>query len=201
MRRDGRVQFAASTAFAGSIDVAPESPAGPVRLKIHRSWLAGVVGAPAVVGALILWSGLSHEDADPSVVPIGSALLAGAAALLVLGLRSFVSLDQGRLTSRFFGIQSTTVRLDQLASATFAMLFPSISYVITLEDGQGRKARVHANWWRGEAMLMLPLAQALVAHDVAMDRTTARIVSKILRIRRPQARIVHRGLFNKDRTW
>ena len=128
-------------------------------------------------------------------------MLVGSAALLVLGVRSFVSLEEGRLTSRFFGIRRTTVRLDELAGATFAMLFPSISYVITFEDRDGRKARVHANWWSNEEELMTPLARALVAGDVAMDRTTARIVSQILRIKRPKARIVHHGLLRKDRTW
>ena len=127
-------------------------------------------------------------------------MLVGSAAILVLGVRSFVGLEEGRLTSRFFGIRSTTVRLDQLAGATFAMLFPSISYVITFEDHEGRKARVHANWWSNEEA-MTPLARALVAGDIAMDRTNARIVSKILRIKRPKARIVHHGLLRKYRTW
>jgi hypothetical protein len=201
MKRDTRPQFAASTAFAKSIGATDDASPQSVRLRIHRSWLAFVVGFPATTGALILWSGLSHEGADPTVVPIGLVLLAGSAALLVLGVRSYVRLEEGRLTSRFFGIRSTTVRLDQLVGATFAMLFPSISYVITIEDREGRKARVHANWWSNEQTLMNPLARALVEGDVAMDRTTARIVSKILRIKRPKARIVHRGLIWKDRTW
>jgi len=93
------------------------------------------------------------------------------------------------------------VRLDELDSATFAMLFPSISYVISLADRRGRKARIHANWWRDEAAFMPPICRALVDHDVAMDRTTARIVSRVLRIKRPAARIVHRALLRRDRTW
>ena len=201
MKRVTRSQFAASTAFAQSIGAAPDSSAESVKLRVHRSWLAFVVGFPALTGGLIVWSGLIHEGADPTVLPIGLVLLAGSAALLVLGIRSYVRLEDGRLTSRFFGIRSTTVRLDQLVGATFAMLFPSISYVITLEDREGRKARIHANWWSKEQTLMTPLARALVEGDVAMDRTTARIVSKILRIQRPKARIVHRGLIWKDRTW
>jgi hypothetical protein len=43
--------------------------------------------------------------------------------------------------------------------------------------------------------------QALVDHDVAMDRSTARIVQMVLEVPRPDARIVHHGLVNKDRTW
>jgi hypothetical protein len=42
---------------------------------------------------------------------------------------------------------------------------------------------------------------AIVAGDAAMDRMTARIVSEILGITRPKARIVHRALLRKDRTW
>ena len=148
-----------------------------------------------------MWSGLIHDDADPSGLWVGAVLLVGSVALLVLGVRSFVSLQEGRLTSRFFGVRRTTVRLDQLTGATFAMLFPSISYVITFEDLEGRTARVHANWWSNEEQLMTPLARVLVDGDVAMDRTTARIVSQILRIERPKARIVHHGLLRKDRTW
>ncbi len=197
----GVPKFAASTAFARSIGATQGASAQSVRLRIHRSWLAFVVGFPALTGGLIVWSGLVHEDADPTGLPVGVALLVGSAALLVLGLRSFVSLEEGRLTSRFFGVRRTTVRLDQLTGATFAMLFPSISYVITFEDREGRKARVHANWWSDEEQLMTPLARALVDGDVAMDRTTARIVSQILRIKRPKARIVHHGLLRKDRTW
>ena len=45
------------------------------------------------------------------------------------------------------------------------------------------------------------LLQALVDRDVALDRSTARIVSRVLGVKRPKARIIHRGLLRKDRTW
>jgi hypothetical protein len=105
------------------------------------------------------------------------------------------------VTVRFFGLRGTTVRFDELLAATFSMTFPTISFAITLRDRTGRKAVVHANWWRDEGMATVPILSALVEHEVAMDRTTARIVSQVLRVARPAATIVHRGLIRKDRTW
>jgi len=137
---------------------------------------------------------------DSPAILIGTVLLLGALALLVLGLRSFLTLDGNQLTVRFYGIRSTTVRLDELDSATFAMLFPSLSYVMTLADRNGRKARIHANWWRDEATFMPPICRSLVEHDVAMDRMTARIVSRVLKVKRPNARVVQYPLLRKDRT-
>jgi hypothetical protein len=45
------------------------------------------------------------------------------------------------------------------------------------------------------------VCRALIEHDVAMDRDTARIASQVLGVPRPKPRIVHHGLFRKDRTW
>jgi hypothetical protein len=81
------------------------------------------------------------------------------------------------------------------------MSFPSISYGLVLVDGQGRKVTVHANWWQGEVEAIRRICRALLQHDVPMDRSTARVVSQALRVKRPKARIVHRALFRKDRTW
>jgi hypothetical protein len=81
------------------------------------------------------------------------------------------------------------------------MSFPSISYGLALVDGQGRRVTIHANWWQGEGDAIRRIASALLQYDVPMDRSTARVVSHALGVKRPEARIVHRGLFRKDRTW
>jgi hypothetical protein len=120
---------------------------------------------------------------------------------VVLGLRSGIWIDQDQVTVRFFGVRATTVRFPELTAATFAMAFPSLSYAISLTERTGRKALLHANWWQGEPALLGAAARGLVASDVSMDRSTARIVSKALSIRRPKARIVHHAVLRKDRTW
>ena len=202
MKRRSTTELAVRSAFARSSKGRPDTPpTAPITTRIRPWWQAGVAGFPAVVGGLMVFFALERGAPDSPAVIVGSVILLGALALLVLGLRSFLTLDGERLTVRFYGIRSTTVRLDELHSATFAMLLPSISYVITLADRTGRKARIHANWWRDEAAIMPPVCRSLVEHDVAMDRMTTRIVSHVLRIRRPKARIVHHALLKRDRTW
>lgn len=164
--------------------------------------LAFVAGFPAFLGgciAIARW--IEPTTATPGEPPVGQVLLALAAVLLLLGLRSFLRVEDEAITVRFYGLRSTTLRLDELAAATFVMAFPSISYAISLTDQRGRKALVHANWWRDESIAMLAVSRALVQHDVPMDRSTARIVARVLRIKRPKARIIHHALLRKDKTW
>jgi hypothetical protein len=202
VKRRSTTELAVRSAFARSSKGRPDaSPTASITTRIRQWWLTGVAGFPAVVGGLMVFFALERGVPDSSAVVVGTVLLLGAFALLVLGLRSFLTLDGNQLTVRFYGIRSTTVRLDELDSATFAMLFPSISYVITLADRNGRKARIHANWWRDESTFMPPICRSLVEHDVALDRMTARIVSRVLKIKRPKARVVHHALLRKDRTW
>jgi hypothetical protein len=202
MKRRSTTALAVRSAFARSSKGRTEtSPTAKIATRIRPWWLAGVAGFPAVVGGVMVFFALERGAPDSPPVFVGGAILLGALALLVLGLRSFLTLDGDQLTVRFYGIRSTTVRLDDLESATFAMLFPSISYVITLADRNGRKARIHANWWDAESAFMPPICRSLVEHDVALDRMTARIVSQVLKIKRPKARVVHHALLRKDRTW
>ena len=202
MRRRSTTELAVRSAFARSSKGPPDaSSTASITTRIRPWWLIGVAGFPAVVGGLMVFFALERGVPDASAVVVGTMLLLGAFALLVLGLRSFLTLDGNQLTVRFYGIRSTMVRLDELDSATFAMLFPSISYVITLADRSRRKARIHANWWHDEATFMPPICRSLVEHDVALDRMTARIVSQVLKIKRPKARVVHHALLRKDRTW
>jgi hypothetical protein len=201
MKRRSTTERAVRSAFARTSKGPPDTfQTASITTPIRPWWLAGVAGFPAVVGGLMVFLAIERGVPDSPAVLVGTLLFLGALALLVLGLRSFLTLDRNQLTVRFYGIRSTTVRLDELDSATFAMLFPSISYVMTLADRNGRKARIHANWWRDEATFMPPICRSLVEHDVAMDRMTARIVSRVLKVKRPNARVVHHALLRKDRT-
>ncbi|HEY7591325.1 MAG TPA: hypothetical protein VH723_10045 [Candidatus Limnocylindrales bacterium] len=159
-----------------------------------------MAGFPAAIGVLALIGYLSRSPRD-GALPVAMAFLALAGVLLVLGRRSFLRFDDESITVRFFGLRSTTLRFNELAAATFGMAFPSISYAISLVNGRRRKVLVHANWWRDEAIAVAVVCRALLRCDVPMDRSTARIVGKVLRVKRPRARIVHRALLYKDRTW
>ena len=129
------------------------------------------------------------------------ALIVVAGCLFVLGLRSFLVVSPEGVTVRFFGIRTTAVRFDQLTSATFGMAFPSISHAITLRDADGRKALVHSNWWNGEREAVRPICRAILDLEVPVDRSTARTIAMVLRVKRPTAMIVHRGVIRRDRTW
>jgi hypothetical protein len=202
MKRVPPALAAASTAFAWSRRGAPHAgPHGDTKLHIHPAALAFVVGFPGFIGAVALIAALSRSLPDDGALPMGVGFLGLAAVLLVLGVRSVLSVRQDRLTVRFFGLRSTTIQFTELRSATFVMTFPSISFAIALADRTGRKAVVHANWWQDEASAVAPICRALVKWDVPMDRSTARIVSKILKVKRPKARIIHHGLLRNDRTW
>jgi len=202
VKRRTPASVAAGTAFNRRADEAVDRhPSRPVELRIHWSWQAFVAGFPGAVGLVGVWSDVARPGPEHEALWIFSAILAGAVALLVLGLASFVRLDGDRLTVRFYGVRRTTVRLDALESATFGMLAASISYAISLVDRSGRRVRFHANWWHDEPAILVPICQGLLDHDVAMDRQTTRIVSRVLGVRRPKPRIVHHGLLRKDRTW
>jgi hypothetical protein len=204
MKRASTTTLAAGSAFVragvaarGSEDARPTT----VRLRIHPAALAFVAGFPGVIGLLAIAASLGRSVPDDGARPLGIGLLLIAALLLVLGSRSRLVVTPDAVTVRFFGLRGTTVRFAEIATATFAMTFPSISYAITLTDKRGRKAIVHANWWRREGSATVQIFRALVEGNVAFDRTTARIVGRVLGVKRPKATIVHHGLFRKDRTW
>ena len=194
--------MAVASAFAWSIRGAvKDGPTGGiVQLRIHPAALATVVGFPGVIGSFSVGVAMSRSLAKDGASSLGVGLLALAVVLLILGLGSRLRIDKDTLAVRFFGLRSTTIRFDELESATFVMGFPSISFAIALRDRHRRKALVHANWWSDEGSAVRPLCQALVHFDVAMDRSTARVVSKVLRIKRPQARILPRMRHRKNKT-
>ena len=199
MRRRTPLHAAVASAFARSHGHLPDAPGSQTRL--HRAALTFVVAFPGLIGSVALVAALSRSAVNDGAFSLAIPLLAVAGVLLILGLRSVVSVDGDGLTVRFFGIRATTVRFQELASATFGMAFPSISYGIRLTDVTGRNVFLHANWWRDERFVVLPVCRALVEYNVPMDRSTARVVSKLLHVQRPKARIVHHGLLRKDRTW
>ena len=199
MRDVGRPSVAVATAFTRSRGRAAFD--GAPRQRLHPGAIALVAGFPGIVGAALVLAAFSRSGTSDGAFLPGVVILGVAAILLVLGLRSVALVEGDRLTVRFYGLRSTTVRLDELTSATFGMAAPSISYAITLKDRLGRKVLVHANWWRREGPIVRPVLQALLDHDVPMDRSTARIVQMVLEVPRPDARIVHHGLINKNRTW
>jgi hypothetical protein len=202
MKRGTPSLAAAATAFAWSRRGARQaSHEGDTKLHLHPAALAFVVGFPGVIGAVALIAALSRSLPDDGALPMGVGFLGLAAVLLVLGVRSVLSVRQDRLTVRFFGLRSTTIQFTELRSATFGMRFPSVSFAIALTDRAGRNAIVHANWWRYEASAVVPICRALLKWDVPMDRSTARIVSQVLKVKRPKARIIHHGLLRNDRTW
>lgn len=170
-------------------------------VTIRPTWLAFVVAFPGVIGALALGAALSRGGTNDGAYPLGIGALLGSVVLLALGLKSRLVVTGDQITVRFFGLRGTTVRFADLASATFGMVFPSISFAISLRDNNGKKAIVHANWWRDEATFFPMICSVLVQFDVPMDRGTARVVSQVLGIKRPKPRIVHHALLRKDRTW
>lgn len=192
-----------STAFARSRTPTAETDAGTKRrpLRIGPGALAFVAGFPGLIGGALLWSTSTRAVGDDDATGIGLAVTALAVALLVLGLGSRLWTTPEGVAVRFFGLRTTAVRYAELQSATFSMLFPSISFAITLTDRHGRHAAIHANWWKGEAVVVRRICQALIDHDVAMDGSTARVVAMVLQIKRPAPRIVHHALLRKDRTW
>jgi hypothetical protein len=195
---------ATTTAFASTRRGPASSISSPavVRLRIHPAAITFVSGFPGGIGLVGVLAALSRGRAfDDGGIFVGYLPLVVGAVLLVLGLRSFLRVGPDDVTVRFYGLRRTTVRFRELRSGTFGMAVPSISFAITLTDRNGRKALVHANWWRGEDAAIRPVLRALLEHSVPMDRTIARLVSQVLKVKRPRVQIVHHGLFRKDRTW
>lgn len=195
---------AAQAAFrhAREVDYEAEGASiAPLVVRIRRPAIAFVAGFPSAIGGIALAAALGRGGAGDGALPLGVGLLVTGAVLLVLGATSRLRLDDVGLTVRFFGLRSTRVDLADLSSATFGMTFPSISFAIALKDRMGRTARVHANWWRREQTIMKAVLRRLLDDDVAMDRGTARIVAQTLGVKRPKARVVHRALLRRDRTW
>jgi hypothetical protein len=203
MAKVERVHVAAATAFSRSRGrpLPPAGAAATARSRIHPAAIAFVAGFPALIGAGGLLGAFERTGTGDPAFTLAMAMFAVAGVLLVLGLLSFIRIDGDALTVRFYGLRSTTVRLSELESATFQMAFPSISFSIALTDRSGRRALVHANWWRDESAIVIPVCRALLEQDVAMDRETARLVAQLLDVPRPKPRVVHHGLFRKDRTW
>jgi hypothetical protein len=199
MRRGSPLHVAFASAFARSLGRVPSAVGR--RQRLHPGALAFVVGFPGLIGAAMVWAAFSRSGVNDGAFAPGVVLLTIAGVLLILGLLSVISVGRDDLTVRFFGLRATNVRFQDLTSATVTMTFPSISFAMALTDRSGRRAVVHANWWREEASIVLPVCRALVEFDVPMDRSIARVVSKLLKIHRPKARIIHHGLLNNDRTW
>jgi hypothetical protein len=141
MAKVERVHVAAATAFARSRGRAlpPDGHVDPVHTRLHPGAIAFVAGFPGVVGAAMLWSAIASDRTTSEGYYVGIVVLVFAALLLVLGLRSFIRIDQDALTVRFYGLRRTTVRLAELESATFLMAFPSISFAFALTDRGGHR--------------------------------------------------------------
>ena len=200
MRRGTAFHAAVASAFARSaLGPIASSSDGVVATQIRPHAMAFVAGFPGVIGVLALAAAMSRTGPTDRAFWLGALLLAPGLCLLVLGIRSNLTVRPEAVSVRFFGVRETTIKFDQLVSATFGMTFPSISYGIALTDRDGRKAIIHANWWNDEAAVMRPILRALADRDVAMDRTTARIVSKTLRIPRSKPRIIHHGSIRHGR--
>lgn len=193
-------EVAAGAAFVSPVPLTAVADSR-VSVRLRPYTIAFVTGLPAFVGGTALLAAFSRSGIQDGAFPLAAVGLAAAATLLVLGLRSRLSIDGDSLTVRFFGLRGTTLRLADLRSATFSMAWPSISFAITVRDRSGRKALVHANWWQHEIAVLVLLCRTLVEHRAALDRDTSRIVARTLRIPPPEATIVHRALLRRDRPW
>ena len=190
-------EVASATAFRGV--VADPSAIRHVESRVRLGACLLLAVMPATLGLLAFAAAFSRSGPSDGAFPLGVIALSAAASLLLLGLRSRLSIDQNRLTVRFFGLRSTTVEFEDVESATYGMTFPSISFGVALKDHQGERAVVHANWWRDEPTIMALLTQQLLGRDIAMDEATAGIVARTLRVPRPEPRIAHRPLLRRDR--
>jgi hypothetical protein len=173
-----------------------------VRARLQRFAIGFVAGFPGLIGLAGILAAFSRTGVDDLAFRFGLVCLVAAAALLILGLRSFITVDDARLAVRFYGIRTTRIRWDEMASATFGMLPPpSISFAITIRPRRGRKAIFHANWWRRESEILARVARQIVDRGVAVDRDTARILGHALDVPPPDATIIHRALVRRHRTW
>ena len=186
-----------ATAFRGGLS--DRSTTHHVETRVRLGTLLLLAAMPATLGLIAHAAAFSRSGTTDGAFPLGVVALSSAASLLLLGLRSRLSIDRNQLTVRFFGLRSTTVEFEHVKSATYGMTFPSISFGVTLGDHQGERAVVHANWWRDEPTVIALVAQQLLGRDIAMDEATAGIVARTLRVPRPAARIMHRPLLRRGR--
>jgi hypothetical protein len=186
-----------ATAFRGRLSDRPTTHSVETRVRLGTLLL--LTAMPATLGLIAHAAAFSRSGTTDGAFPLGVVAMTGAASLLLLGLRSRLSIARNQLTVRFFGLRSTTVEFEHVKSATYGMTFPSISLGMTLKDHQGKRAVVHANWWREEPTVIALVAQQLLERDIAMDEATASIVARTLRVPRPAARIMHRPLLRRDR--
>ena len=201
MKSNDSYDAALQTAFRPGGSSSDEPAVTSVRVRLHGGAIAFVAGFPGLVGVVSLWSAMSDPGDGGGAWTLAAGTLSTATLLLILGLASFLALDEAGVTVRFFGFRSTRVRFDELVAATFGMAFPSISFSLALNDSRGRTARIHANWWRRELDIVPAVLRELLSRDVAMDRQTAALVALTLKVKAPTARIVHRALLNRDKTW
>lgn len=197
----GPYDVALSTAFPAGDGPAKRPAGAALRVRLHPYAIAFVAGFPGLLGVTALGAAMSRGGTNDGAFPLGAVLLGAAATLLALGLGSYLAVDEQGVTVRFYGARSTRVRFDELVAATFGMSFPSISFNVALKDRRGSTARVHANWWSRERDIMAIVLRELLDRDVSMDRQTAALVARTLKVEAPAARIVHRALLRRDRTW
>jgi hypothetical protein len=198
-RKSSLYDQARGTAFKAIPRVAPT--VDHVETRVRHGAVTLLALMPGALGAIALAAALGRSGPSDGAFPLAIAALLISASLLALGRWSRLSADRELLSVRFFGLRSTTMRFDAAVAATFGMTFPSISFGVTLKDRLGRRVVVHANWWRDEEVVIAFVCRRLLEHDVALDRATANIVARTLAVPRPAARIVHRPLLRKDRTF
>ena len=193
---------AAGTAFTARVPARFRTATEPVRARLQRFAIGFVAGFPGLVGLAGIVAAFTRAGVDDLAFRFGAVCVVAAATLLILGSRSFIAVDEEGLAVRFYGIRTTRIRWEEMASATFGLLPPpSISFAITIRPRRGRKVIFHANWWRRESEILARVARQIVDRGVAVDHGTARIVGHALDVPPPGTRIIHRALFRRDRTW
>ena len=206
MPRDARpvssLTAAAGTAFTGRVPARFRTATEPVEARLQPFAIGFVAGFPGLIGLAGVVAAFSRTGVDDAAFSFGVVCLVAGAALLVLGLLSFIAVDETGLAVRFYGLRTSRIRWDEMASATFGVLPPpSISFAIIIRPRHGRKVIFHANWWRREPELLARVARQVIDRAVAVDRSTARIVGHALDVPRPEATIIHHALLRRDRTW
>jgi hypothetical protein len=189
--RQSSYDVAAGTAFARSTGAAVSRRTRP--LRIRPSWLAFVVGIPGLIGAVALAAALPRGGVADGAFPLAIAMIALALGLLILGAASRLWMFPDGLAVRFFGLRKASVQFGDITSATFGMVFPSISFALRLTQRSGRTATIHANWWDDEAAVMVPLCRALLDRDVPVDQMAATIIGRVLGVDPPPPRIQRTG--------
>lgn len=146
---------------------------------VRRSSLAFAAGFPAAIGAVAVAVAGSRSGTSDGAFPFGIALITLGAALLALG--ESAARDSRVSPGSVFGLRTTELRLADVSEARFGMVFPSISYAVTLRTDQGRRVVLHANWWTNEPEVMRLGASQLDERTVQMDRGTRRVLDRYAR--------------------